>query len=328
MEKYVNEFLAKLYGKIPENDLKVVKEQFVFFLKDYTITEKQTDLAVKYEDLDKELKEYIVSLKIEGLSDKTLKRYYYEIHRFIQAVNKPCKEISTNEIKLYLYNLKQTTNMKDISLNNTRMVINAFYSWLVNNEYMEKNPCKPIKSIKYEKRIRQPLSAIQMEQLREVCETPRDRALIEFLYATGCRVNEHVNAKVSDVDFEHKELKVMGKGKKERTLYLNARSILAINDYLEDRDIESEYLFSGYEEPFYQLSVRWVEKIIKRLGREIGIDISLHYLRHTTATDALRRGMPIEQVQIMLGHEDISTTLVYADVDREEVKLNQQKYIV
>ena len=218
--------------------------------------------------------------------------------------------------------------MKDVSLNNQRTYICAFYKWLVDNDYLTKNPCANIKVIKHEKHTRHSLSGIDMEKLRDACENERDRALIEFLYATACRCEELVNVKISDVDFDSKEVLLFGKGRKERISYLNARAVVAIQKYLEKRKGNSEYLFCKQRAPYSKLTTRTIEKEITKIGEKAGVSVSPHIIRHTTATDAIGKGMPIEQVQRLLGHESISTTLIYAKVSQKNVKNGHEKYIV
>lgn len=328
MEKELNEFMVLLTGKVSDQDLWVVKEQLEIFLKDYELIRRETSLILFQEDLFKELKEYLVSLKIEGKSDKTLYQYKQALKKFLCNINKPCDEIKANDVKAYLYNLKQFTGMKDISLNNQRNYIGAFFKWLVNNEYLVKNPCANIKVIKYEKNTRHPLTAIEMEKLRAACKTVRDRALIEFLYATACRCDELVNVKLEDIDYERKEVRLFGKGKKERISYLNARAIIAIQTYLVNRKGDSPYLFCGLRKPYDKLTTRRIEMVMSALGEKAGVDVTPHIIRHTTATDAISKGMPIEQVQKFLGHENIATTLIYAEIVQENVKQGHERYIV
>lgn len=328
MQQELNSFIVRLSDRLDVDTLKIVSEQLEIFFADYDIVRKETALMAYDGDILKELKEYLVTRKIEGLSDNTLKLYRTELIKFLYYVNKPCDKITSNDIKLYLYNLKQSTSMKDISLNNNRNAICAFFRWLVDNEYIVKNPCVTIKNIKYEKHTRHGLSAIDMEKLRAACVSDRDRAMIEFLYATGCRCDELVNVKLSDIDFERKEVLLFGKGKKERISYLNARSIVAIQKYLKDRGGTSFYLFCSCRKPYGKLSTRNIEKVLKAIGESAGVNVTPHIIRHTTATDAINKGMPIEQVQKLLGHESIATTLIYAETDQNNVKYGHEKYIV
>lgn len=328
MEKILNAFIAKLSGKIGDDDLKVVHDQLEIFFADYDIVQKQTALTVSTNGLLKELGEFLITRKIEGMGEKSLQRYKDINTKFLCATNKPCTEITAVDVKAYLFNLKQYTGMKDVSLNNHRNAICAFFRWLYDNDYITKNPCATIRAIKYEKHTRHGLTPLEMERLRAACVTDRDKALIEFLYATACRCDEMVNVKLSDIDSDRKEVLLFGKGKKERITYLNARAIVSIQNYLEKRGFTSPYLFAGERKPHNKLTVRAVEKRLEQLGEMAGVEVTPHKIRHTTATDAINKGMPIEQVQRLLGHESISTTLIYAEVDQNNVKNGHEKYIV
>lgn len=264
------------------------------------------------------------------MSNGTIKLYYRSISHFLFYVNKPVEDITTGDILAFLHSYQATRKVKDITLDNTRIHISAFYNWLVNSDYIDKNPCKKIKPIKHEKNTRHPLTAVQMEKLRNSCTNLRDKAIIEFLYATACRVGELVIIKKSDVDFDRKEVHLFGKGKKHRLSYLNARAVVALQAYLTSREDDSDYLFVGLRRPHEQLSTRSVELLLKKYGQKAGIDAKCtpHVIRHTTATDAINKGMPVEQLQKLLGHEQIETSLHYAKVSSDIVKLDHQKYIV
>ena len=329
MEKALNELMVRLAGKIPDADLTIVKEQVSIWLNDYELTKKTTALQVQADGLCKELQEYVVAKKIEGLSMKSLQLYVNTIRTLLYYTNKPVKEITTGDIRTFLYTLQKNNGVKDITLDNMRIHINTFYNWLVDSDYLEKNPCRNINPIKHEKNTRHALSAVQMERLRNACDNLRDKALIEVLYATACRVDELINIKLTDVDFDRKEVYLFGKGKKHRTSYLNARAVVALQNYLGSRTDDTPYLLVSRKKPYGKLSARGVEFTIQQLGKAAGIEkVSPHIIRHTTATDALNKGMPLEQIQKLLGHENISTTLVYAEVKNDLVKTGHQNFIV
>lgn len=330
MQEYaINELMTKLSGKIPDENLKTVKEIVTIRLKDYTITEQKTELATRADNICKELREYLVAKKIEGKSDGTIEQYKREVSSFIVYANKPPLEVSKGDIMAYIHS-KQQMGVKDVTLDNSRTYINAFYSWLVSSDYISKNPCAQIGKIKYERNTRKPLSAIDMEKLRNACESDAEHAIIEVLYSTGCRVSELANLKIADVNMEKKEVYLFGKGKKHRTSYLNARSVVALERYWASRKGASEYVICNFREPYDCLTTGGIRAVIRRIKNRAGIEaqVSPHIIRHTTATDAIDKGMPIEQVQKLLGHEDIATTLIYAKVKNENVRQGHQKYIV
>lgn len=329
-EKAINELLNRLMGTIPDEYLQIIKDQVLIWLNSYDITKKETSLQNRADDLCRELQDFVIAKKVEGMSDGTINLYYRSISHFLFYANKPVEDVTTGDILAFLHSYQATRKVKDITLDNTRIHISAFYNWLVNSDYIDKNPCKKIKPIKHEKNTRHPLTAVQMEKLRNSCTNLRDKAIIEFLYATACRVGELVIIKKSDVDFDRKEVHLFGKGKKHRLSYLNARAVVALQAYLTSREDDSDYLFVGLRKPHKQLSTRSVELLLKKYGQKAGIDAKCtpHVIRHTTATDAINKGMPVEQLQKLLGHEQIETSLHYAKVSSDLVKLDHQKYIV
>lgn len=326
----VNELMARFIGLIPDSDMAAVKEQVLIWLNGYELIKKTTALQAQADDLLRELQAYVIAKRVEGMSEKSIKLYYNSISNLLFYTNKPATEITTGDILAYLHTYQRQRKVKDITLDNTRIHISTFYTWLVNGEYMTKNPCKQIKAIRHEKNTRHPLTAVQMEKLRGSCNNLRDKAIIEFLYATACRVGELVNLKRWDADIERKEVHLFGKGKKHRVSYLNARAIVALQNYLDQRTDTSDYLFVSLRQPHEQLTIRAVELLLNKYGKKAHVNAKCtpHIIRHSTATDALNKGMPIEQLQKLLGHEKIETTLIYAEVSNDSVKDGHQKYIV
>lgn len=330
MERFVNETMARLSNRIPAEYLTIIQSTLFYVGKDYEISHIKTELAPVTGELPQEAKEYLVSKKIEGLTDETLKQYRYSLERFCDKVRKPVAVINSQDIRLYLYGISKESKMSDKSLENQRTYIRSFFKWLALNGYINSDPSANITTIKCEKKERQPLSDTEMESLRGACKTLREKAIVETLYSTGCRVSELINIKIDDIDFEKREIRVFGKGKKHRVVFLNAKALLTIRLMLGSRKYEYEYLFENDRAPHGKLGKRSIEKLIKKLGSDAQISgkVFPHRIRHTTATDALRRGMSIEQVQLLLGHENVSTTLEYAKVNRDELKDKHAKYII
>lgn len=329
MEKMVNEVMARLEGKICKKELEIVRNALFATLESYDVRIRETGLIPYQEGLPKEVKEYIVSKKIEGLSQKTLGQYLGTLKCFFSDVQKSPENIVTNDIRLYMYHL-QEKGIADVTLDNYRRYINGFFEWLSDNDYIDKNPCKRLKAIKKEKVIKDPLTDCEIEKVRDNCIDLREKAIIEILYSTGCRAEELVNIKISDIDIEKREVKLHGKGKKERISYINAKALLALGDYLQSKNYTSEYVFSSNRKPHYHLSTRAIQVIVKNIGVRAGITTKVHphRIRRTTATIGLARGMTLEQVQTLLGHEKPSTTLIYAKISQENVKMGHQKAIV
>lgn len=327
MSEFVNELVSKLQHKISDEDLKTVHLYASMLSNDYNIVRKETLPAVRFEDIP-EVRYYLVSRKIEGLSEGSIIQYGRTLKKLFTDIQKSPKDVTANDIRIYIYKLMNTTKNKDRSLNTQLTYIRAFFQWCVDNDYLEKNPCKQLKPIKYEKKEKQPMSPLDMEKLRNSCKTLRDKAMVETLYSTGCRISELCGIKLSDINKFDKSILIYGKGKKERIVYLNAKAELAISEYLKWRIGESEYLFCSYRAPYKQLEPCALQKVFREVSNEIGVRTHAHKLRRTMATDAVEHGMPIEEVRLLLGHENLDTTLEYAKTRMSSVKVNHAKYIV
>lgn len=329
-DKFVNGFMTKLYEEIPEEYLETVRNKLALYVNDFDISQRETSVAKYTGYLPNFYKAYIVSRKIEGLSKKTLELYNLYLGDFFFTVNKDAKDITTNDIRVYLYTTQENRNISNRTLDSRRTAIHAFFEWAANEGYVDKNPCRSIKNIKYERIQKKPLSEMELERIRLTCHTVREKAMIEFLYSTGARVTEACIAKKSDVNFYNGEVVVLGKGNKHRKTYLNARSKLLLKQYLDSRDDESEYLFVSERKPHGALKKEAVERMIHIIGQRAEIDRPLtpHLFRHTLATLLLQRGTPITEVQKILGHVNINTTMIYARVADEDVRASHMKYAI
>ena len=329
MERFVNDVLVKLDCVLSGDEIKMVRNALLEVIVNYDISPRCTDIVLASDVLSEEVKHYLVAKKIEGMTDGTLKVYYDALKRFSEKVRKATRDIRTEDIRLYLYSLSKERHMSDRTLENQRSYISSFFRWAAANGYIDKDPTAAVGRIKFEKKIRKPLNDTELERLRMACKTKREKAIIDVLYSTGCRVSELTGIKVEDIDFESREVQLYGKGKKQRIGYLNAKAIINIRAMIGSRGYESEYVFANDRAPHGRLCSRSIENVVSRLGKEANISkVYPHRIRHTTATDALKRGMAVEEVQKLLGHEKIETTLIYAEVSREEVKEKHSKYIV
>lgn len=325
---FMNDLQVKLIGLLDEEKLKAVMLEIGAAIRDYDITERKTEVAVQ-EGLPQCMKVFLVGKKIEGRSKATLDLYRIALEDLFRTVTKPVDEISTNDMRIYLYELKERRGIQDVTMESRRRIIHSFFTWCHNEGYIPRNPMRSISPIKYEVKPRLPFSDTQMEIIRGACRTDRERAIIETLYATGCRITELVGLKVADIDFRSREVKLFGKGKKHRLSYLNARAEVAIEAYLKGRKGESEYLFLHTRKPYAPLKKAGAERIVKLIGQRAAIkNVIPHRIRHTTATDALDHGMPVDEVQKLLGHEDLETTMIYAKVRQSNVANDHKKYIV
>lgn len=282
----------------------------------YEVTSKETALVSS--DIEQKSRLYIQCKKLEGLSKKTLYNYSLELKKFSQFFNKPISTINAMDIRMYMAAMSES---RCESTTNTKMtVLRDFFNWLQNEEYIISNPTKKIKPVKEPKKIRQPLTDEEIEIIRESLGNIRDKALFEFLLATGCRVDEIVKVKLNEIDWSNMTLKVIGKGNKERRVYFNDRAKIILKKYLNTRGYKSEYLFCNSKGKHGKLGTRIIQQDMARIGEEVGIHMYPHKMRHTFATRALNAGMPLEIVQILLGHENVGTTQIYAKVKEFNVQ--------
>lgn len=270
---------------------------------------------------------YLNSIKVEGIKKATLKGYTLELNLFGKFVNKAPVEIKTSDIRDYLSsNDKWMFSTIDCKLS----VIRSFYKWLVKEEILLRNPASKIKSPKLPKRLHISLSIEELEIVRESCETLRERALIEVLYSTACRLSEVNNLKISDLNYSDKSMRVIGKGDKERIVYLSEKSYYYLNKYLMSRNDQCEYLFVSERKPIRKLVDRSIERIVEKVKQRINISKKLtpHVMRHTFATMAINNGADLSDVQQLLGHENPSTTLIYAQASEERKKQAHKRFHV
>ena len=319
--------MKELINTMSDAELKNLKRQI-----DVVLNGDINELNLNVNDINLygELNEYIKAKRLEGKTEATLKQYNFCLKHMIEFINKPVSYIRTEDVRNFLNYNKTVRGISDVTLESQRLYLNGYFEWLKTNGYINSNPCNLIKPIKAEKKEREPLTDLEMEKLRAACTTIRERLILELLYSTGCRVSELVNIKLSDINMDRKEILLHGKGRKERTSFMNARCLLMLMEYMKIRQGNCEYLIVSSRAPFHQLTTRTIENNIKALGLRAGIESRVfpHRIRHTTATDALNRGMPIDQVQVLLGHENIHTTQIYAKNKKEIVKNSHNKYII
>lgn len=294
----------------------------------YDVTPKETSIVLYDESNRKIVKQYLASKKLEGLSDRSLEFYSGRLRIFCDWVQKNPLEVTTNEIRIFLATYQAQRGISDRSLDKFRQIINGFYTWCVDEEYTVKNPCRNIKEIKYEAEPRKSLSRFQLEQLRRACKDKRELAIVDTLYSTGCRVTELVNMKKTQIDYEDKAIEILGKGKKYNTVYFNTNAILSLSDYLNTRTDNCEYLFVRKVQKADKLTIAAVEQIFRDLSKRCGFKVTPHVMRHTAATLALESGMPLNQVQKMLGHSSPNTTQIYAETSQMDIMNSHRKHVI
>lgn len=270
---------------------------------------------------DEYLRLFLDAKRIEGCSERTIKYYSVTVVRMLQKIETPVRKISTEEIRKYLVDYQKINDCSKVTVDNVRRNISSFFSWLEEEDYILKSPMRRIHKIKTKQPVKEIISDEAIELLRDHCQCPRDLAMIDLLYSTGIRVGELVNLNISDIDFEARECIVFGKGDKERKVYFDAKAKLHLLNYLHKRDDDNPALFVTLDAPHERLKISGVEIRIRTLGRKLNMGkIHPHKFRRTMATRAIDKGMPIEQVQKLLGHSQIDTTMQYAIVNQTNVK--------
>lgn len=324
-DEYVKSVLNEIGAALPSEYLILVQNTLYAKLDGFTITRTCKELVVDDNNDADIMKKFFIAKKIEGLSEKSLQVYFYQLRSIFRKIPKRIQDISVTDIRLSL--AETMTNSSKINTDHQRRILSSFFSWCEEEEIIERSPMRKIKRIKCPEHIRQPLEAIEVEKIRQaLCSNIRERAIFEFLLSTACRASEMVALNRRDVDLVSGEAVVMGKGSRERKVYLNAVAKMFLAEYLGSRDDNDEALFVGDRKPCKRLAISSVERIIRKAGDILGMRTFPHRLRHTAATMALQRGMPIEQVQKMLGHKKIETTLIYAKTIAEDVKYAHKKY--
>lgn len=274
------------------------------------------------------LKMFLDAKKIEGCSDRTIDYYSKTISHMIGRTDQPVRKITTEDMREYLADYQKINNCSNVTVNNIRRNISSFFSWLEEEDYILKSPMKRIHKIKTKKVVKTVISDEAIEKLRDNCLECRDLAIIDLLYSTGMRVGELVNLNIDDIDLERRECVVYGKGGKERRVYFDAKAKVHLKEYISSRTDSSAALFVTLNAPHKRLMISGVEIRMRELGRSVDLDrIHPHKFRRTMATRAIDKGMPIEQVQKILGHSQIDTTMQYAMVNQTNVKNSHQKIL-
>lgn len=271
---------------------------------------------------------FIAAKRVEGCSEKSLKYYSVTISTMLQEVGKEIRHILTDDLRLYLTEYQAKRDSSKVTIDNIRRILSSFFSWLEDEDYILKSPVRRIHKVKTTASIKEIYTDEELELMRDNCESVRDLAIIDLLASTGMRVGEMVLLNREDIDFTERECIVLGKGDKERPVYFDARTKLHLRQYLDERCDENPALFVSLKAPYNRLNIGGVEVRIREMGQKLGIKKTHpHKFRRTLATTAIDKGMPIEQVQRLLGHQRIDTTMMYAQVKQNNVKIAHRKYV-
>ena len=324
-QKLIQTVVTDMLSYLNNAQVEKLKEVLLHTLWDYDISPSDGKTKEQEQNL---LVLFLAAKRIEGCSEKSLKYYQATTQAMLDGIGKPIKEIVTEDIRQYLTNYQRERHSSRVTIDNIRRILSSFFSWLEDEDYILKSPVRRIHKVKTVSNIKETYSDETLELMRDSCSEMRDLAMIDLLASTGMRVGEMVLLNRDDVDFTERECVVFGKGDKERMVYFDARTKLHLQDYLESRSDDNPALIVSLKAPFNRLSIGGVETRLRELGRQLGVHkVHPHKFRRTLATMAIDKGMPIEQLQQLLGHKRIDTTLQYAMVKQSNVKLAHRKYI-
>lgn len=327
-QKFIHSVLQELSKVLDSQQLDFVENTLEHKLHDLDIIEQVTNEELVSQENEELLTAFLSAKKIEGCSAKTIKYYKSTINHLFDEIGKTTAEITTNDIRSYLAYYQEQKQSSKVTIDNMRRIFSSFFSWLEDEDYIVKSPVRRIHKVRTDTLVKEVINDECMELLRDNCTEIRDLAMIDLLASTGMRVGELVQMNIGDVDFQERQCKVFGKGNKEREVYFNARAKIHLQQYISQREDDNPALFVSFSSPHKRLSISGVEVRLRTLGRRINLPkIHPHKFRRTLATMAIDKGMPIEQVQRLLGHVKIDTTLHYAMVNQNNVKLAHRRYI-
>ena len=327
-ETIIQAVLDGMRAVLTENQLELLNDVTQKALSECEIPPKATEEEQRNKENAELLGAFISSKKVEGCSDKTIHYYKTSIEKLIEAVKKNVCDIATNDIRCYLADQQEQRGLSKVTIDNLRRIYSSFFSWLEDEDYITKSPVRRIHKVRTDALVKEVLTDENIEVLRDSCQELRDIAMIDLLLSTGMRVGELVKINRDDIDFQERQCVVFGKGNKEREVYFNARTKIHLKRYLEQRTDANPALFVSLHAPHTRLTISGVEVRLRQLGKKVNLNkVHPHKFRRTLATMAIDKGMPIEQVQKMLGHVKIDTTLHYAMVNQANVKAAHRKFL-
>ena len=330
-ERFIGDMVTIMSGDLTSEQLSRMRNCMVGLLARYDLVEHKDLPSTEVVTDEYILKYFLASKKISGCSDKTISQYKYHIVKFLDYVRVKVVEITTNTIRYYLAYLGSNNN-SNCYIDNVRRILNSFFQFCENEEYIVKNPCKRIDKIKYHTEIKQPYTDTEVELIRNACQTPREKALVSLLFSTGVRREELTKIKLRDINMSDRAIRIHGKGGKYRTVYFSARCELAIKEYLSSKKIPSEYLFSSEKKIEHddKLCCEALAKAIKVIGNNAGVEnVHLHKFRRWFGTYMANRGVPLQELKEMMGHSNVNVTSThYTYVDRERIKINYKNNAV
>lgn len=327
MEKLIIEIEQEMMNLLNNAQIEKLHKVLVKHLDGLAFVDEIAEKKLANEDVDY-CNIFICAKQVEGCSEKSIKYYRSTIENMLKVLDKPVKHITTEDLRGYLAEYHKRNNCSKVTIDNVRRILSTFFSWLEDENYVLKSPVRRIHKIKTGKVVKETYTDEHLEMMRDNCKEIRDIAIIDLLNSTGMRVGELVKLNITDVDFNERECIVEGKGDKQRRVYFDARTKIHLQNYLSSRVDNNPALFVSLIEPYNRLNISGVEIRMRDLGKKLNINkVHPHKFRRTLATRAIDKGMPIEQVQQLLGHQKIDTTLQYAMVSQNNVKTSHRKYI-
>lgn len=349
----VNEVIYAMYSKIGDENTDALKSCLYMNLMKYNLSEKSTEVTVyKGDETQNLLRKFLIGKKVKGCTDRTLEYYRKSISHVFERIGKSPVETTVDDIRAYMAIRQMQDKVSPVTINNECRALSSFYTYMRQEEIILRNPMEKIDQMKVQKRKKEAFTELELERMRTVCETNRERAMFEILLSTGCRVTELTLIRRDEIDGN--QILVHGKGQKDRYVYLNAKAIIALEKYMNERSDESPWIFpcctesvtagiKGTKGTLRNMKKCWyqnpelvgdkpqdkgaIESVIRKIGKEVGVKAHPHKFRRTCATFALRNGMPLLQVSKMLGHESVETTQIYLDLNEEELREAHQKYV-
>lgn len=324
-EKVIKEIEQKMASILNNEQKEKLKEVLLYTFYNIEVTSIKDELV---EDTTDYAKMFIAAKRIEGCSERTLNYYETTIKTMIEKLSKKVNYIETEDLRNYLSEYQAKNNCSKVTIDNVRRILSSFFAWLEDEDYIMKSPVRRIHKVKATQTVKETYTDEELEEMRDACVEIRDLAMVDFLASTGVRVGELVNLDRVDIDMQERSCVVLGKGGKEREVYFDARTKIHLQNYLNTRTDNNPALFVSLLRPYDRLKISGVEIRLRELGKKINIKkIHPHKFRRTMATKAIDKGMPIEQVQVLLGHRKIDTTLQYAMVNQNNVRNSHKKFI-
>ena len=324
-EKFRTVLTMNLANVLPADQLAAALQAVDLSMDDFEITRKRMELITSA-GVPQVVKEYLATKHIAQRSTGTLKQYRFRLEHFFSIVQKSYMDITAKDIRLYLYHMETVHHAGPAYRDTARLILSGFFKWLVENDYLAKSPCVKVERIKFTPKHRDPLTPIQLEQLRWSASDAREKAIIDFFYSTGMRVSECAAVRLSDIDWSARSVRIWhGKGDKERTVYFNAEAEVSLRMYLASRQDDTEALFVSCKGNHAPLQVGGLQTVIRKAGRRSGVKVHPHKLRNTFATAGLRGGIPLHQLQVLMGHVKPETTLIYAKQYQEDIRREHER---